>query len=74
MKLVSIIKEFLNSLSNSMFNRQLNSLSLEECQQFNDKYMELSHMNILDQNSKIIIQYVNMSLESDLTFNLYLYI
>lgn len=55
-----------------MFNRQLNSLSLEECQQFNDKYMESSNMNILDQNSKIIIQYLNMSLESDLTFNLYL--
>lgn len=45
-----------------MFNRQLNSLSLEECQQFNDKYMESSNMNILDQNSKIIIQYVKYEL------------
>lgn len=45
-----------------MFNRQLDSLSLEECQQFNDKYMESSNMNILDQNSKIIIQYVKYEL------------
>lgn len=45
-----------------MFNRQMNSLSLEGCQQFNDKYMESNNMNILNQNSKIIIQYVKYEL------------